>query len=244
MSDPWEETEWLGWEEHTDHKRRGSRWPFALLVVLVLWQLASIIPSNAGMSCASVAKRDGHATAHTVTVVSIACPIHRSWHIERWPVSLARGSAFRVGQGHWLTAAHVVKAEHVPSGYQLRWYAIDQGGDAHLVRNVQRARKVDAASFDSDASGPLVSLARNEPSRGDRLIAWGQADLHSGRYRLMAEEVARDENGHSALVASPAVEHGYSGGPALNDAGEAVGIVYAITDGLTVIVPISSVRGL
>ena len=127
MDDPWESADWPGWQQPARSRpRRRRRWPLVLLGLLALWQLSAIIPDNAGLSCAQAASRDGHATAHTVTVVSIACPVKRSWHLDRWPVPIARGSAFRVAAGHWLTAGHVVEREGVPSGYELRWYAIDR----------------------------------------------------------------------------------------------------------------------
>ena len=103
---------------------------------------------------------------------------------------------------------------------------------------------MDAASFDSDAKGPLTDLAAGEPPSGEHVVAWGQQDLHDGRYRLQMEDPASDEQGAPILVATPAVEHGYSGGPALDGSGRAVGIVYAITDRFTIIVPIEAARRL
>lgn len=245
MADPWEDDEWPGWQHSAPPQlRRRRRWLLVLIAVFALWQLTASIPANVGLSCAQAAARAGHATVHTATVVSVACPTGRAWHINRWPTPIARGSAFRVRSDHWLTAAHIVEPERVPEGYELRWYAIDSSGHPSLVRDVHRADGVDAASFESDASGALTALAPSEPARGQHVVAWGQQDLHDGHYQLQMEARGSDEQGTPVLIASPPVEHGYSGGPALDGSGRAVGIVYAITDRYTIIVPIEAARKL
>jgi hypothetical protein len=233
--DPWEDAGWPGWRERSDPpRRRGVRWPWAILIlaaVSMTLQFSQLIPE----SCESLARSQAAPTRYTASVVSVDCPAGRWKH----PGFVSRGSAFRTGDERWLTASHVLDTSVRRDGYTRRWYLISRGDISKIpASRVHRNARYDVASFESSAPGRIMPLADDLPDPGESVTAWGQSDIHGGRYRLAFVGTALDDPGTVVTARGP-VAHGYSGGPLVDQKGRTVGVIYAITDELTLATPTS-----
>lgn len=150
----------------------------------------------------------------------------RAWLVNAYGIGF--GTAFPVAaelmeSGRW--RVQFITAAHILPPYRLE----DRYGQSIATTSVTTVQKRDAAVvvLHMDNPPPLIHIAQDQPTFGDRLWVAGfflESRPGDGKPVVvlrLTEGYAADRLGSMAVAAAP----GCSGGPVLNDRGEAVGIL-------------------
>lgn len=158
--------------------------------------------------------------------------------MRRWESSVLRirsvtcsgvytGSGFVVDAHTIVTNRHVVKGETT-----IQVDTVD--GKQISVTDVRQASDIDLAVIHSDDTLPTpLPLARTDVKGGQNILAIGYplgGPIATTRGRVLGWYADTELDGGLALRATAAIDHGNSGGPALDQQGNVVGVIYAKTD--------------
>lgn len=137
------------------------------------------------------------------------------------------GTAFHIGGGRWLTAAHVADRPHAilyPGGYlaTLHWRNPDYAPPADGPTPDRMNRSDYAVLQSAHAPAASVRLADAPPPDGQRLIIVGWA---GGEKSWVAVRAERTEGGTVWLDGG--LGHGDSGAPAIDECGVAYAMAVA-----------------
>lgn len=185
-------------------------------------------------SCASVIGPQFQAAPGAGVLVAVRCD-KTSYQV------LESGTAFRVGDRTWMSAEHVANANKerdfsfTASGEpvaakgsgDIHLYLIDEHSRAHEVRSWRSAATHDVVVL--DVSSPGTKRTLRAAQEGEAVTAIGPGPSRTKHLTMRSE--LPDPLGKwsgSYMQLDGAVEHGYSGGPILDRAGNVVGMNYAI----------------
>lgn len=135
------------------------------------------------------------------------------------------GSGFRISKsGHLATNFHVVSSYvHEPEKYRLEYIAADNSvGDLKLL-SVDVVHDL-AITLTEQNNAPHLALAERELFKGERIYSMGNPHdlgmtIVEGNYNGLVEN-----SRYQKILFSGSLNAGMSGGPALNAAGEVIGI--------------------
>jgi S1-C subfamily serine protease len=147
------------------------------------------------------------------------------------------GTAFAVGKGELLTAAHVVTGQH---SVQL---TVGTTTGTAVVAKV--STRLDIAILKTRMAIPPLSLSTTSPAMGENVYAVGAAlgDLSITRGVVSGQ---RSDGGFPHLQTDAAVNEGNSGGPIIDSSGSVLGLVVSKVrdaEGIGLAVPATVLRG-
>jgi S1-C subfamily serine protease len=148
------------------------------------------------------------------------------------------GTAFAVGKGELLTAAHVVTGQH---SVQLT-----VGSTQGTATVVTLSTRLDVAILRTRMAIPALSLSPTSPAMGENVYAIGAAlgDLSITRGVISGQ---RSVGGFPHLQTDAAVNEGNSGGPIIDSSGSVLGLVVSKVrdaEGIGLAVPATVLRAL
>lgn len=140
---------------------------------------------------------------------------------------MAGGSGFVIEQGYVLTARHVVDRKG-------RYRVTVPTGETYDARIVAYSQKHDIALLQiADSKTPALPLSWSLPAPGEALASVGYPSgrfvVRQGVARAVRETYAYADKGRVNVIEAIGLnlDHGHSGGPLVNAAGEVVGIASA-----------------
>lgn len=136
------------------------------------------------------------------------------------------------GTGFYVTPRHVITNQHVVDGCKN---IVVRGAVAPTnAKLLGSDEKMDLALLRTDQAAPRIAYLRSNPGlkAGDTLNIIGYPEEHSksGIYLLKQAKVVDpgfDFDGIPSILFTDSVEHGNSGGPLLDYAGNVIGVVVA-----------------
>ncbi|EJZ9309678.1 trypsin-like peptidase domain-containing protein [Salmonella enterica] len=145
--------------------------------------------------------------------------------------TLSQGSGFVIEPGYVLTARHVVDRKG-------RYRVTVPTGEKYNARIVAYSRKHDIALLQiADSRTPALPLSWSLPAAGEALASVGYPGgrdlvVKQGVASAVRETLAYDDQGHVNVIETTGLnlDHGHSGGPVINAAGEVVGIAAYVYD--------------
>lgn len=149
--------------------------------------------------------------------------------------TLGIGTGFFIDSaGVLLTAYHVVESSG--SSCATSYVAIDPGGTEYPLTLVGFDAYFDLAVLRAETGGPVpfIRLARRMPDVGSGVVAIGNSRgdflaARSGRVTRLGVQAGRADFADGTIELTAALAPGDSGGPVLNDRGEAIGVVSYIS---------------
>ncbi|EEZ9648733.1 trypsin-like peptidase domain-containing protein [Escherichia coli] len=140
---------------------------------------------------------------------------------------MAGGSGFVIEPGYVLTARHVVDRKG-------RYRVIVPTGETYEARIIAYSQKRDIALLQiADSKTPALPLSWSLPEAGEALASVGYPGGHfavkQGVVSAVRETLAYADKGRVNIIKATGfnLDHGHSGGPLVNAAGEVVGIAVA-----------------
>lgn len=141
--------------------------------------------------------------------------------------AIARGSGFVIEPGYVLTARHVVDRKG-------RYRVTVPTGETYEARIVAYSQRYDIALLQiADSKTPALPLSWSLPEAGEALASVGYPGGHlavkQGVASAVRETLAYADKGRVNIIEATGfnLDHGHSGGPLVNAAGEVVGIAAA-----------------
>lgn len=146
--------------------------------------------------------------------------------------SASQAEMIKSGTGFYVTPRHVVTNEHVISGCKQIFVRGAVQPTTATVLDVNKT--LDLALLRTDEAAPRTAYLRSNPGLkiGDTVHVIGYPGKHAqtGEYLLKQAKVVDTDffyNGISGIQITDSVNHGNSGGPLLDYAGNVIGVVVA-----------------
>ena len=157
------------------------------------------------------------AAAPTTSVCELGDSLDAVWQVV---TDDGHGTAFHIGDGEWITAAHVI-------GFANEVVLLN-GANTETATVVGADFDTDVAVLQSSAEVAAVAMATEPPSVGDPVLAAGFPlyDATSASVtRGVVSRLERDPWLGELLLTDTAMNPGNSGGPLLDECGHVVGMV-------------------
>ena len=130
------------------------------------------------------------------------------------------GTAFHIGDGEWITAAHVLG--------DVETVLLRHGSEEIEATVVGIDHDTDVALLEADTEAPLVLLAQDGPAVGSEVLAAGYPlydESEPSVTRGIISRLERDPFLGELLLTDAAMNSGNSGGPLLTECGTVAGMV-------------------
>ena len=134
------------------------------------------------------------------------------------------GTAFHIGNGVYLTAKHVT--QNIKDGAIIQF----EDGQTAFIEDIKSDPKEDISSFRSKKIDTKFSVNCNTPKTGEnvRVIGHPTNDVFITSFGKISSSRETTNNGFTYIVSNVTVVPGNSGGPAINDKNQVIGLVSAV----------------
>ncbi len=165
----------------------------------------------------TAATENGSTTTTTAAACELRGALDAVWMVE---AEDGHGTAFHIGDGEWITAAHVVGDS---DGVVLRHGSKEIGASVVGIDH-----DTDVALLDAATESPTVLLAQDAPGVGSDVLAAGYplyGESEPSVTRGVISRLERDIFLGELLLTDTAMNPGNSGGPLLTECGDVAGMV-------------------
>lgn len=188
---------------------------------------------SATASDTSAATGSATTTGSEYAEVPIDAATQRRWETSVLRIRSVTCSGVYTGSGFVVDAHTIVTNRHVVRGETtIQVDTVD--GKEIAVTDVREASDIDLAVVHTDDALPApLPLSKTDIKSGQHILAVGYplgGPIATTRGRVLGWVNDTNLQGGLAMRASTPVEHGNSGGPALDQQGNVVGVIYSKTD--------------